>query len=575
MANIFTDNFESDTLAAWTSSHEVPLDLNVAGMDPGYCADLTNSDNTTQLLKTLVSPIGEIYIAFDFNPANLEYAYGNILAIRLGSTLLAELYAPGSSPGSAGALPIKVFLAAYIEKAPWTIGQDTSDILNAGTKYRIQVHFKADPTNGIFQVKLNGTLVINYSGPTTVSATTLDTVIFGSQQDDSMYFYLDNVLMDDATWPDVQTYPIPCTTGIILGASIAPIYNPITGTPTVVSNTGTGVLLGVSCNPQAGSVVTENIPATFGLELGISAGLTSALPKSIVIPATVGLNLGVSAALTGPGPTPPPSFPSETDIKCNPGLWLGISANPQSVYSTLGTILATVLPATFGLALGTNITLISPPAIAQQGVNIPTLMGLVLGADLSPGSPSLPPAIVIACVNALQLGFLGGLVSKLIDPVEVPAAFGLLLGFQNASDVGEDYETWVLTGNAFSPSAYSGWNFNSFALYRGNYYAAGDDGLYLLGGEDQDGTPIVPGVRIDKINFSTDRPKRLRSMRLGATGDEVQVRVAGENGEGFFEKKGDRVVITRNLQSHEFLIDIQQFEELSFLEIVPLILVTK
>jgi len=289
---------------------------------------------------------------------------------------------------------------------------------------------------------------------------------------------------------------INCTTGIVLGVTIAPLYQ---GTgPTVVANKEVAVMLGASCDLHSQIPGAIAIPCTAGLYWGASLNLVSALPKPVAIPCTAGLLLGVAAGLSG-GLFIPTATPSDAPLP--------VSAE---------------IPATASLLLGCNLGLASSPLV----------------------------------------------------PVEIPCQAGLLLGV-SLMESAEDYETWVLTGNAFSPSAYSGWKFNSFALYRGNYYAAGDDGLHLLGGEDQAGIPIHSGARLGPINFSTDRQKRLRSMRLGATGDAVQVRIAGENGEGYFEKQGDRVVVSRNLQSHDFLVDIQDFEELSFLEIVPLILATK
>ena len=160
--------------------------------------------------------------------------------------------------------------------------------------------------------------------------------------------------------------------------------------------------------------------------------------------------------------------------------------------------------------------------------------------------------------------------------VIVPLAGGGLSGVELFPGQAEEYETWVLNDNGFAPAAYTGWPFNSFALYRGQYYAAGENGLYLLGGPDQDGAEFHPGVRIAPVNFSTARPKRLRLMRLEASGHRVTVRLATERGdEGIFPVDGNQVPVSRDIQGREWVVDIQDFQEFSFMEIIPLILVTR
>ena len=158
--------------------------------------------------------------------------------------------------------------------------------------------------------------------------------------------------------------------------------------------------------------------------------------------------------------------------------------------------------------------------------------------------------------------------------VVMPFTAGGLSGAEFFPAQTEDYETWVLNDNAFAPAAYTNWPFNSYAQYRGQYYAAGAAGLFLLGGPDQDGAVIHSGVRISPVNFSTERSKRLRAMRLGVTGDEVVVRLETDKGdEGFYPVKGDQVPISSDVEGREFVVDIQDFSELSFMEIIPLILV--
>lgn len=137
----------------------------------------------------------------------------------------------------------------------------------------------------------------------------------------------------------------------------------------------------------------------------------------------------------------------------------------------------------------------------------------------------------------------------------------------------EVFETWVLNGFNFEPSMYSGFPFNSYAAVNGEYLAAGEDGIYLLSGDDDDGAPIHPGVRLGPMNFNTTNRKRVRSIHMQACGDTTDVRLSSGNQESFFSLDNrDRISASRSLQSNEITVEISDFESLSQIEITPVIL---
>jgi hypothetical protein len=228
------------------------------------------------------------------------------------------------------------------------------------------------------------------------------------------------------------------------------------------------------------------------------------------------------------------------------------------------------MPATAGGLSGANLT---PITIQPLTVRAPFTCGSRSGADF--GMQVSYPAAQVT-YNAPVGGLSGasmGIVVHTPLAIVIPFVAGGLSGAELFPAQTEDYETWVLNDNSFAPSAYTDWPFNSYAQYHGQYYAAGNAGLYLLGGPDQDGAEIHAGVRLSRVNFGTDRQKRLRSMRLGATGDRVLVRLATDRGERIFALRGVKVPVSRDVQGKEWTIDISDFSELSFIEIVPLILV--
>lgn len=243
MSVLFTDNFESNDFSAWTAyDADAAIAHNVAGMDAGYCLDLTNPSNYAGAIKVLASPVGEIWVAFDYMPYNEASAYGNILAFRLGTTgygtrghangaYRAQLYAEG---------PDGLTIQAWGGSGAFTLAT-SAFAFSYGTKYRIEVHFKADPANGIFQVKVDGDLKINYSGPIAsghqfTGDPTIDALVFGSNSSDTMFMYIDNVEVSD-TLP-IQTIDLDTNHDGIPSAENWPHFGLFTQTIVLPTNGG-------------------------------------------------------------------------------------------------------------------------------------------------------------------------------------------------------------------------------------------------------------------------------------------------------------------------------------------------
>jgi hypothetical protein len=151
----------------------------------------------------------------------------------------------------------------------------------------------------------------------------------------------------------------------------------------------------------------------------------------------------------------------------------------------------------------------------------------------------------------------------------------LVMGEVDLAD-SDKFDTWALTGHAFEPAVYSGFDFNSYCMYRGRAYGAKDDGIYLLEGDDDAGSKINTGIRIGPHNYGRDVQKRLRSIRLGGNSNGARVRViTGQGDEGLFSSDKGKVQVSRDLEDRELTVDILGFKELSHLEIVPLYLVKR
>ncbi len=140
---------------------------------------------------------------------------------------------------------------------------------------------------------------------------------------------------------------------------------------------------------------------------------------------------------------------------------------------------------------------------------------------------------------------------------------------------GEVWQCWALTGRRFDASVYSGFAFNSFCRFNGQVFAAKEDGVYLIDGDTDAGGAITAGVAWGATHLGTLCRKRLRSASFGLVGVAPALRVITDNGERIYAidpaDHGDSD-ITRMLIGREWSIEVQGFDKLEFVDLVPVIL---
>lgn len=134
----------------------------------------------------------------------------------------------------------------------------------------------------------------------------------------------------------------------------------------------------------------------------------------------------------------------------------------------------------------------------------------------------------------------------------------------------EIYETWALTSQAWNPSMYSNFNFNSYVEIEGRYYGAKDDGIYLLEGTDDEGSLIRAGVRLH-ANLGLHGIKRIREVIAEKCGKTARLRVTEPVDYTYrdFPLKRKAFEGNRDLMGREFIMDFQDFDELGHLRIIP------
>lgn len=257
----------------------------------------------------------------------------------------------------------------------------------------------------------------------------------------------------------------------------------------------------------------------------------------------------------------------------------GLVVNGQGVVTfTMPSVLAVI--GSGGIKIGefrvpelTVVQFISPADLtlaAVVGAGGIEVGGTGVLTQTSPSVIAVPAPQAVADADVLVGG--SGVIAFISPQIlQVIADGGITIG---GTPVGGDiFATYVLTGVRGEPSLYSRFNFNSYAKHRGQYFGAGEDGIFLLEGSDDAGDEIHSGVRIGPVNFGTDREKRLRLLRCGGKTAGAQTKVSDDNGgAGYYDVEEGRAGVSREVQGREITIEITDFGTLDHLEIIPTIL---
>ena len=193
MARKFIDGFESGSLGLWTNVGQYAgLATGIAGMSGAYCLDLATGSAPGSSVQLAVPAASEMYFAFKLRRTSDTFTI-NILTLLKGAATIGGLKIPATGANSG---KLMAYVGTYTNETvagATTIAKDTT--------YLIEVRYKVADSGGIIQVKLNGSLEIDYTGDTKPGAdTTFDLVSFGFYTSYNAYFYLDDVVIDDANW---------------------------------------------------------------------------------------------------------------------------------------------------------------------------------------------------------------------------------------------------------------------------------------------------------------------------------------------------------------------------------------
>ncbi len=143
---------------------------------------------------------------------------------------------------------------------------------------------------------------------------------------------------------------------------------------------------------------------------------------------------------------------------------------------------------------------------------------------------------------------------------------------------GELWECWVLNTSAFHPSVYSGYDYNSYAIFPPNdgiVYGCRSDGIYELSGTTDNGTKIRSGIVLPDTKFESAHNKRFRKAFLGVSGDDFIMKVETESGDKTYRMTDTEVNLTRDMKGRSWKFSFEGFNSLDFVKLFPVILSRK
>jgi hypothetical protein len=175
-------------------------------------------------------------------------------------------------------------------------------------------------------------------------------------------------------------------------------------------------------------------------------------------------------------------------------------------------------------------------------------------------SDTVSETLNIAATLALQ--------QILQESVEDILNFGITIKLDD-----ELWECWVLNTNAFHVSVYSGFDFNSYAVYNNQAFGCREDGIYRLDGETDNGDTINAGIVLPETDFGTSRNKRFRKAYFGISGSSPSIKLEDElYGSKVYTITDSKTTISRVQKGKKWTLKLQGFDDLDFIELVPIIL---
>ena len=155
------------------------------------------------------------------------------------------------------------------------------------------------------------------------------------------------------------------------------------------------------------------------------------------------------------------------------------------------------------------------------------------------------------------------------------------LNFLDKIDTGNPLYSFVVNTMNNSLTKYENFNFNSYAKLNGVFFGAQSDGVYELGADDDNGTPIDMEIIFPKNDLGSEMLKSIPDIYLGAhTDGNLVLMITDDTGKSYYYTmnaqtsgsiRTNRVIVGRGLRSRffEFTLtnvdgDDLQFDSITF-----------
>jgi hypothetical protein len=224
-----------------------------------------------------------------------------------------------------------------------------------------------------------------------------------------------------------------------------------------------------------------------------------------------------------------------------------------NIVDTLGFAWMDAIAETFAIVDAPTIQWVAMHILTESIVATDTAVGLFNFTD------TVTETLAIAAALTLQ--------QTLQDSIEEILNFGITIRLDD-----EVWECWVLNTNQFHPSVYSGFDFNSYAVYNNQAFGCREDGIYRLDGTTDNGTTINAGIVLPETDFGSMREKRFRKAYFGISGTSPSIRMETDTANVTYTITSSKANIQRNQKGKDWTLKVSGYDDMDFIELVPIIL---
>lgn len=303
-------------------------------------------------------------------------------------------------------------------------------------------------------------------------------------------FYRNNVLV----WTETTNYP----SGTLYAAYGGD------GAGTARTDTVNFGATSFTYTPPSGYIAYDGAPTgTSACTLpfvSASGTATSGNQSTVTIPSIVASGTGIGQGVGTSSRTLPSIVPTGVGFSVSGALGAATLPSIVAAGTAISGAAATssqTLP--FITAAGTV------PVQAASGTTIPSVVASSVAISGALGtSVNATPTIIASG--------LGGTLAVGTSVLTLPAILAVGIGTRGT---GATFSAVVMNTETQALWTYSNFAFNSFAKVHGQQFAAGDGGLYTLGGATDDGTQIQAAARSGVSDFGSAHIKRLERAYMG------------------------------------------------------------